>query len=498
MPASVYTRPKLYPKQLSAIFCPERWSFIEASTKSGKTVGCMAWLVEKAFEGKPGQNFWWVAPVFSQADIAYQRIKNGLTRGSFTPHGGPQPHISLISGSTIWIKSGDNPDSLYGEDVHAVIVDEASRTKPEVYHAVRSTLTATRGPGRFIGNVKGRKNWFFDLARRAEKGDLPNAHFAKITCEDAVEAGVLRQEEIDDARTTLPESVFRELYMAEAADDGGNPFGLHHIAACAFPISNLNPVAWGVDLAKKQDWTVLIGFDEFGHVCQFHRWQFVPWRETIHRIHQIIGDDTPALVDSTGIGDPVLEELQVEHGNFVGYNFSMNSKQKLMEGLAVSIQGREITFPSGVIQQELESFEYEYTRTGVRYTAPEGYNDDCVCALALARQMWVEKEPSANVVQFYAEQAKSKRQKELDLNAVDKIDGYLPPGANRRLKQNQTPTQTPSYDLDNELTALYNSTFAQHVVNHLFCYHCGELVHGPHRVSDGENIWHPQCTTLVA
>ena len=33
---------------------------------------------------------------------------------------------------------------------------------------------------------------------------------------------------------------------------------------------------------------------------------------------------------------------------------------------------------------ELEAFEYEYTRTGVRYTAPPGMHDDCVCALALA------------------------------------------------------------------------------------------------------------------
>jgi hypothetical protein len=33
---------------------------------------------------------------------------------------------------------------------------------------------------------------------------------------------------------------------------------------------------------------------------------------------------------------------------------------------------------------ELETFEYEYTRTGVRYSAPEGLHDDCVCALALA------------------------------------------------------------------------------------------------------------------
>jgi hypothetical protein len=67
-----------------------------------------------------------------------------------------------------------------------------------------------------------------------------------------------------------------------------------------------------------------------------------------------------------------------------GFKFSMPSKQQLMEGLAVAIQQREITYPEGVITLELESFEYEYTRSGVRYSAPAGQWDDCVCALALS------------------------------------------------------------------------------------------------------------------
>ena len=58
-----------------------------------------------------------------------------------------------------------------------------------------------------------------------------------------------------------------------------------------------------------------------------------------------------------------------------------------MEGLAVAIQKQEISFPEGVIANELESFEYEYTRTGVRYSAPSGMHDDCVCSLALANTL---------------------------------------------------------------------------------------------------------------
>ena len=58
-----------------------------------------------------------------------------------------------------------------------------------------------------------------------------------------------------------------------------------------------------------------------------------------------------------------------------------------MEGLAVAIHQQTIAFPDGVLAEELSNFEYEYTRTGVRYTAPSGLHDDCVCALALAVQL---------------------------------------------------------------------------------------------------------------
>jgi hypothetical protein len=42
MPRIEYERPYLYPKQLAAIFDPRRYSVIEASTKAGKTSGCIA------------------------------------------------------------------------------------------------------------------------------------------------------------------------------------------------------------------------------------------------------------------------------------------------------------------------------------------------------------------------------------------------------------------------------------------------------------------------
>jgi hypothetical protein len=137
-----------------------------------------------------------------------------------------------------------------------------------------------------------------------------------------------------------------------------------------------------VDLAKSEDWTVAVGLLASGGVVALHRWQS-PWSTTISRLSQIVGS-TPALVDSTGVGDPIVEQLQAVCPTVEGFQFSSSSKQKIMEGLAVAIQRGAVSFNDEVLRSELESFGYEYTRTGVRYGCPSGLHDDCVCALALA------------------------------------------------------------------------------------------------------------------
>jgi hypothetical protein len=396
-----FVRPTLYPKQQAAIYALERYSVIEASTKSGKTVGCMVWLAEQAWLGKPGHEFWWIAPIYEQARIVFRRLLRGLTRNTFVANQA-ESSITLANGAVLRFKGADNPDSLYGEDVHAAVIDEATRVKEDAWHAVRTTLTATRGRVRIIGNVKGRRNWAYKLARRAESGE-PDMHYARITAYDAIQAGVLSQSEIDDARSQLPANVFRELYEAVPSDDEGNPFGIAAIRACLEPLhSECKAVCWGWDLARANDWTWGIALCGHGAVSGSHRWnqsQYPEletlgvetdssshpeyWDLTLRRVRDLVGR-TPAAVDSTGPGGPIDQALNAAHRNFEGYVFNQRSKQLLMEGLAVAIQQREIAFPEGVLQLELEAFEYSYSRTGVHYAAPEGMHDDGVCALALA------------------------------------------------------------------------------------------------------------------
>jgi hypothetical protein len=374
------------------IDCPRHLYLTDGFIPTHNTTACIAWLVEQAIQGGDGDNYWWIAPIFPQAKIAYRRMKRALPKELYRSNE-QEMFIELVTGGTIWFKGADRPDSLYGEDVRAVVVDEASRVKEEAWHAIRSVVTFTRGPIRCIGNVKGRKNWFYRLARTAEAG-APGMSFSKLTAYDAVAGGVLESAEIEDAKRLLPEAVFKELYLAEASDDEGNPFGYKHIEACLRPISEDVTQVCGVDLAKSLDWTVVMGLDRAMQCTGFDRWQKVPWPETEARILDLVGLN-PTLVDSTGVGSPVIDALQKARvGVFEGYHFTPASKQALMEGLVVAIQNHEVGFPDGPIRAELDLFEYKYTRTGVIYTAPAGYHDDCVVALALAVAMYRRKFPT--------------------------------------------------------------------------------------------------------
>lgn len=388
MPTINYHRPALYRKQREFVDCPARYTIVEASTKTGKTVACLVWFLERCLAGKDGQNFWWIAPTYTVAGIAFGRLKRWLKVSGIPPYlyktYEADQAIEFANGAKAWFKGADNPDMLYGEDVYGAVIDEATRCKPAAWHAVRSTLTATRGPIKIIGNVRGRKNWAYNLARRAQSGHAAMGYF-KLTAWDAVEGGVLDRAEIEDAQSVLPADIFKELYLAEAADDGGNPFGMQAIQdCCTADLSRKHPVVFGVDLAKSVDFTVVVGLDSDGATCVLERWQS-DWHATRMRVASIVGNRL-ALVDSTGVGDPIVEDLLRTCPRVEGFKFSSSSKQQIMEGLAASIQRREIQFPEGWLSQELDAFEYEYRQGGVRYSAPEGLHDDGVCALALANE----------------------------------------------------------------------------------------------------------------
>ncbi len=377
----VYKRPFLYNYQKQIVNATERYTVTEASTKTGKTASHIIWLFEEALKCKNNQKVWWVSPTYTQSEIAFKRMKAQINVKDFFISNSTKLSLILPTGAEIHFKTAEKPDNLYGDDVYAAVFDEFTRAREEAWYALRSTLTKTEGRCKFIGNVKGKKNWGYKLALKAKAGE-PNFKHFKITAYDAVAEGLLSLDEIEAAKRELPLHVFNELYLAEPADDGSNPFGERHIQHCVSVLSQQPAVAYGIDLAKSVDYTAIIGLDATGKVCQLERFQ-KDWLQTKNEIMRIVGRK-PCLIDSTGVGDGIVEDIQRSCPNVEGFKFTSNSKQQIMEALAVAIQAGAISFPAGILPDELMSYEFEYTRTGVRYTAPAGVHDDTVCALALA------------------------------------------------------------------------------------------------------------------
>lgn len=401
--------PELYPKQYYCFFRDETWIFVEGSTKSGKTLGAEMWLAKHAIEAEEGKQFCWVAPFSSQAKMAFDELRDYLPDQIYSHHKNDR-WIDIEGGGRIWFKSGDDPDTIYGHEYWAIVVDEASRVKNESWMAVRSTREATGAPVRAIGNVVSRDTWHYKQCRLAEQGDIEDAAYMKLTCEDAVNAGIISPEAIEAAEKNYRQmgqyDRFLALYYCIPPDEGSNPFGHDSLYECAidperredhpaeYPtfidedgFSVRAPVVWGWDLARSVNYTVGIPLDQGGYVTKdWKRFQDT-WPNTKRRIVQLVGS-TPAMVDSTGAGDPLHEFLAEELPNVQPYSFQTSSKQNIFERLRASIQQTELHWPEKTqIDRELHAFKSERKRNGTKYFAPDNHHDDCVDALALANQM---------------------------------------------------------------------------------------------------------------
>ena len=365
---------KPHPAQKQVLDCDSRFIVMMAGRRFGKSLISQTISIDTAVNKK---RVAYITPTYQLGKIFFKEIVDLLPLEIYSKNESDLV-INFITGGSIRFFTGERLDNLRGLKFHLAVIDEASfipNLEDGWLNSIRPTLTDYKGRAIFLSTPRG-KNYFFSLFSKAE----PNWQSFKFTTYDNP---YIDAQEIDDARRQLPEVVFEQEYMANPAENAANPFGTQFIRNCLHPVSTMPVVAFGIDLAKSVDWTVIIGLDENGNVAYFDRFQ-MDWHNTKQNIIRL--PKCPILVDSTGVGDPILEDLQREGVMIQGLKFTSSSKQQLMEGLQSAIHQGKIGYPDGIISQELEIFEYQYGATGVKYSAPSGYHDDAVMALALAWQ----------------------------------------------------------------------------------------------------------------
>lgn len=368
------------------VACGARW---------GKTKAAAMECIAAALS--PGKDAigWVAAPNFDLTDRIFREIVQVVTRR--IPHRIVQLKESErrilfrnLAGNVCEVraKSAESLVSLLGEGLDFLVIDEAAQLRPSVWENYLSQrLIDKRGWALFISTPKGR-NWFYEMYRRGQGRDADYASWNSPSWQNPF----LGKDAIDAERARLPARVFSEQYAGEFVEGSGSVFrGVRELCTGTFadPVPGERYSA-GLDLGRHEDYTALVILNRKREVVCIDHFTNTSWPIQVNRI--LAKTDryhhARTLIDATGVGDPIFEELRRVGVNVDPYTFSSRSKTALIDNLSLTIEKGQLVLPKPELApdlvDELESYHFDLGETGgVKMGAPYGQHDDLVTALAL-------------------------------------------------------------------------------------------------------------------
>ena len=341
----------------------------------------------------------WVSPIYSQAKKVFQELINTIADTGLTKSiNKSELTITFINGSVIYFRSGEREDSLRGYTLDYLVVDEAAYIKNEVWSTVLRPTVLVRGKKvLFISTPKG-KNWFYEIAMRGYSDDYPQYKTFHATSFDTP---FITQEELQEAKLSLPDSIYRQEILAEFIDDGGEVFAGLTLTAVMTAYTNKDDKEKyyaGLDFGRQNDYTVLVVLNSKGEMVDFYRERQKSWDVIISELLVVLRKWKPVLyAEVNSIGDVLFETLKKQYPSIQPFVTNNDSKQNLIEDLIMAMNENKIKLPTKELNadlyKELSVFTYEYSpRTRkVKYGAPNGFHDDCVISLALAYHSFKKK-----------------------------------------------------------------------------------------------------------
>jgi len=379
---------KPHPKQLeihNAIDRDGKYFFVSIGRQFGKTIMAENQAVKWCLDN-PNWKVVWVSPTYKQCKKVFKDIRRALDKVNLY---GKKPNESDLvfyfnNSSELLFYSAEAYDSIRGETFDAGVGDEMAFWKREAWTEVLKATLLVRGK-KFLGlsTPKG-KNLFYELANQEHVNEDYKTFFGTSYDNPFIDV-----KEIDDAKRTLPDHIFRQEYLAEFLDDGGSVF--RNIQDCINVGVKSNTNFFGLDLGRADDYTVLSIADSKNNEVFCGRWRHMEWSSIISKVVEKLNEfKAIGYVECNGAQDSIYEQIR----NKVNYNktsikpFTTTAKSKpiIIEDMIVNFENKEIGLMGYDWQiAELEVFTYEYnvkTRS-VKYSAPTGLHDDYVMSRAI-------------------------------------------------------------------------------------------------------------------
>src|SRR6204780_2035947 len=257
---------QLKPPQWTVFTSDSRFRVLVAGRRFGKTFLSLTELCRAAWG--PRRLAWYVAPTYKQAKrIAWKPLKE-MTR----PYHAGKPNetdlrIELTCGGTICLRGADNYDSLRGDGLDFLVLDEYASIAREAWvEVLRPALADREGGALFIGTPQG-FNHFHQLVESAE-GQLDWEVFQFTTAE----GGNVSPKELESAAQELDERTYLQEFEAKFGTLGVGR--AYYAFDRAHQVSNFrfNPhlqLCWSLDFNTNPLCSVLAQVQENGGVAVF-------------------------------------------------------------------------------------------------------------------------------------------------------------------------------------------------------------------------------------
>ncbi len=334
--------------------------------------------------------YWHIFPTYGEAKDAVWRdptmLFNIIPEELILKKNEQEMVVYFKNGSILQLKGSDDPDALRGAGPYGVILDEFEKMKFYTWQIIEPILRANGGWAWFIGTPMG-KNHLYDFFQRGQTEDRE----WKSWILKASNSGIIPFDQLEESKKTSTQAIWTQEYECEFLEGEGQVFrGVKDVmtAQPEKPLTN-ELYVMGVDLAKVTDFTVIRVYKRSNnHLVYSDRFNQLEWPFQKKRIVALAKhyNNALAIVDATGIGDPIVDDLLRSGVAVEPIKITEPLKKELIEKLSIFIEQKKLRLIySQEVLYEYDNFSYEIGPTGkIRYGARQGYHDDIVLADSLA------------------------------------------------------------------------------------------------------------------
>lgn len=302
---------------------------------------------------------------------------------------------------------------LRGYTAHMIICDEAAFMPEQlITNIIFPMISSTQGYAIFLSTPWGRNHFFY----KAFMDPNYSVHRVKSS-----ESPLITPQFLEEMRHNMTEQAFQMEYEAEFVESANSFFQQDLIRQCVVndPPTELieglednipegNYYA-GVDFGKLKDYSAIAVVKREDHnltLVYLHEFALgTAYTNVINhlaRTHQRFNFQK-VIVDQTGIGEPVLDELKSQgFSNVQGMTFTVKTKEELLTTLKILMEQKRLKLPyHRRLCQQINEQQFQYSRSGhLIFSHPEGSHDDMLWALSMA--VWAStRETPSRLIRAY-------------------------------------------------------------------------------------------------